>query len=128
MYACEVRLVAIILLSLRLCCTDPPDPPTNIRVNPVSACIADIEWEMSPTPRLTTAVASYVVIEASLTEDGSSGWVRVGSAQGSQLQGKIPLGGINTTYWLRARSGNTEVGEGFYYNEPTQFTAYPQGK
>ena len=73
-------------------------------------------------------MTSYVVIEASLTEDRPLDWVPVGRAQGSQLRGRIPSGGVNTTYWLRARSGNTDVGEGSNYIESTQFTAYPEGR
>ena len=102
-----------------------------IRVTPVSACTADIQWEMSQTIDPRTAQPSYVVVEASLTMDGSSGWVHVGQANvtgQSSLRGMIPPGGVNTSYWLRARSGNTSVGEGANFLQNTQFLAYTQGE
>ena len=112
---------------------DPPAPPTSLHATLQTACTAEIVWEMSSSQPSGTALPSFIVIEASLTMDITQNWVHVGrsdvvSGSGrNSLTGRIPAGGVNTMYWLRARSGNASVGVGSYFNQPTPFNAYTEG-
>ena len=106
---------------------DPPVQPTMLNSSLISPCAVDIEWALGATPP-RTAKTSFLIVEVS--HDGLSGWTPIGRANVTTqtfLRGRIPPNGLNTIYFLRARSGNDSVGTGDNYQEPTPFTAYTEG-
>ena len=113
---------------------DRPPSPTILSATPVSACMADIVWTI-PLPSPTEAVPSYIQFEVFLVGSSRTSVEigRVYMAPSTQLQqptsfrGIIPPGGVNTSYYLRARSVNDSIGESDIYQVPDPFTAYMEG-
>jgi hypothetical protein len=98
--------------------------------------ISEFQQPGPASPR-RVALASYIVFEVFLR--GSEQfpiWVEIGrekvssSTQEPQpisLRGVIPPNGDNTSYYLRARSGNDSIGEGDNLEETESFPAYMEG-
>lgn len=103
----------------------------------MSACLADISWVLPQPSLLTVTIPSFIAFEVSFGGPDPEEWEWVGiggvnvntqqQPQPTSFRAMIPPNGVNTNYSLRARSENSSVGVGPFFNEPDTFIAYMEG-
>ena len=95
----------------------------------MNACIAEITWMMGQTSLRRVAITSYIQFEVFIKDIEQLNWVEVGRVgpQQTSLRVRIPPNGINTSYYLRARSVNGSIEDSNDVMAPDNFTAYTEG-